>query len=430
MPLSSDRHIIDDQFSKKLRQHKAQPSGKVWNRLSGQLHVQEKRNNNGKRLLLLFLLLLLGSGGVWITSNFQPGKKITVAVPAADSRIRAAGEMNAAATVSQSIDQSLKKTTLIATSATDSREEQAGTGVNGAAEKQSNFYEVNSIGEVTGNDVMVERDGNVPFGWTGDNSYVAPLATVNYFSSAVTPSAAKKQEQKVKSYPVISKNPDFYIANAAGFYIGFGETFNTTLIVDRKAFSDKNLKFSPTFGTALMVHGGYNFNNKWGMEGAWVIHSQEGQRYKYLPVNNRTTSLEYNQKHVSFNYMQFPILMRHKVQGWSGVTETPIFVNYSLGVQYGRLITYSIDESKEKVSQQNLFRKNEYALVAGVDYDFLSRKAAFYTLGIRTSLGSDIFVKDTPEYLEFEDPHNFLIGIHGAVSFSLNKIQKAPPALR
>ncbi|MGB3074575.1 MAG: hypothetical protein WBB36_04610, partial [Chitinophagales bacterium] len=102
------------------------------------------------------------------------------------------------------------------------------------------------------------------------------------------------------------------------------------------------------------------------------------------------------------------------------------FVNYSLGVQYGRMITYSVDESKERASNQNLFRKNEYAVVAALDYDFISRKAAFFTIGLRTSIGSNLFVKDTPEYLEFDDPHNFLLGVHAAVNFSLKRTQKVP----
>ncbi|MEO6167663.1 MAG: hypothetical protein ABIO46_13800 [Chitinophagales bacterium] len=430
MPLSSDRHIIDDQFSKKLRLQKAHPSGKVWNRLSGQLHLQEKRNNNGKRLLLVILLLLLGSGGVWVTSNLQPGKKITSKVLPSYSRNSIPEEINDASASAVTTNQSLNTvsssvvTTVNGESMADER------NINAAIEQEVDFYDAVMATKNVSENMIVITASSVPFSWTNGNSFMQPLDGVSQLSTEERQTHVKMKHTKDKTYPVASRNPDFYIANAAGWYLGFGETFNTTLIVDRRAFSDENLKFSPTFGTALMVHCGYNFNNKWGMEGAWVIHSQEGQRYKYLPDNNRTTSLEYNQKHVSFNYMQFPILMRHKVQGWSGVTETPMFVNYSLGVQYGRLITYSIDESKEKVSEQNLFRKNEYAVVAAVDYDFLTKKAAFFTLGIRTSLGSDLFVKDAPEYLEFEDPRNFLIGIHGALSFSLNKIQKAPPTFQ
>lgn len=423
MPLSSDRHIIDEQFSKRLRQHKAYPSGKVWNRLSGDLHLKEKRSTNGKRLLLVVLLLLLGSGGVWVTSTLQhTGSKRDSDALMMNSKKEDAGNNSVSA------DDLLIRKNSIPTSPSKT--------VNGnpnsdypslihSNNESKHFYEMVADDWNASTDFMVEGNTNVPFSWTGENSFMQPLVAENILSPEESRAAIKNQHVKEKPYPSISKNADFYIANAAGLYVGFGQTFSSTFIVDRKAFSDKNLKFSPTFGSALMVHAGYNFSNKWGLEGAWVIHSTEGQRYKYLPTNNRTTSLEYNQKHVSFNYTQFPVMVRYKVQGWSGVTQTPIFVNYSLGVQYGRMLSYSVDETKEKVSEQNLFRKNEYAVVAGMDYDFITKKSAFFTLGIRTSFGSNLFVKDAPEDLEFDYPHNFLIGAHAALNFSLQKVPAA-----
>jgi hypothetical protein len=117
--------------------------------------------------------------------------------------------------------------------------------------------------------------------------------------------------------------------------------------------------------------------------------------------------------------MQFPVMVRYKVQSWSGLVQVPFFVNYSLGLQYGRLLSYSVDETKEKISESHLFRKNEYAAVAAVDYDFITRGAAFFTLGLRASVGSGLFIKDAPEDLEFDHPRNVLIGIHAGLNFSL-----------
>ncbi|MGB3076616.1 MAG: outer membrane beta-barrel protein, partial [Chitinophagales bacterium] len=414
MPLSSDRHIIDEQFSKKLRQHKSHPSGKVWNHLTDDLHLAARRNQNGRRFLLVALLLLLGSGGVLINSNIHPGKIVSSKLIPQHS----ANDFFITSGTSKVIpfEKAVESNSEKASERNTSSNDQEMPLVTATAKDEIDFYaEVESDWKESVTR-LIGGPSLVPFEWYAGNGYVAPLAINDAFDIDGQLAFARTNELRQHAYPSISNDPDFYIADAAGLYFGFGQTFNSTFIVDGKSFHDDNLRFTPTFGMAIMVQSGYNFNNKWGVEGAWVIHSQEGQRYKYLPEDNRTTSLEYNQKHVSFNYMQFPVLMRYKVQGWSGITETPFFVNYSLGVQYGRMITYSVDESKERVSNQNLFRKNEYAVVAALDYDFISRKAAFFTIGLRTSIGSNLFVKDTPEYLEFDDPHNFLLGVHAAVN--------------
>ncbi len=418
MPLSSDRHIVDEQFSRKLRHFKAQPSGRVWNRLSGSLQLERHVNPAARRGLLFALLLLLGFGTYWLTSTLQPGnndkagKQLKVTKGALPEKSLSSKHTLAAATIQQ-----------------DKNVADLGSGTVNLPLHSEAFSFTNdpdnltdeSYGMQTASFPALSNDSQVPFGWQAENEQMEPLHL--QFAEISRPSAvfAKGINDNQQVYPAAAKNPDFYIADAKGFYAGFGQTFNTTFIADSKAYHDENLRFSPTFGIALMIQGGYNFNNKWGLEGAWIIHSQEGQRYKYLPTNNRTTSLEYIQKHISFNYMQFPLLFRHKLQGWSGITESPFFVNYSLGVQYGRLVSYSVDESKERVSNQQLFRKNEYALVAALDYDFISRKSSFVTVGIRTSIGSNLFVKDTPENLEFDDPHNFLLGVHAAINFSLKR---------
>lgn len=419
MPLSSDKHIIDQQFSKKLRRHKATPSGRVWNRVSDQLYATSRRqNSNGRWVLLTALLLLLSGSAVWITGILQPANETLVVAPNSlrDQSIEPATQevyMNAA---SKEKSVAGKMTTDVqSASAISTPEEQE---VNSFANPST--FSLQTAMDKTSVILLIDRFQMVPYNWTEKNSMMEPLMAVQLIPNE--PFFAEKQrKQNTAAYPSPTPVPDYYIANARGLYFGFGQNMNATFIADQKAFKDENLRFTPTFGIAMMVQGGYNLSNKWGLEGAWVIHSQQGQRYKYLPVDNRTTSLEYNQKHISFNYMQFPVMMRYKVQGWSGITESPFFVNYSLGVQYGRLISYSVDETKERVSNQNLFRKNEAALVASLDYDFISKKAMFFTLGIRTSLGSNLFVKNTPEYLEFDDPHNLLLGIHAAINFSVKK---------
>lgn len=68
MPLSSDRHIIDDKFKNELRNYKTQPAGRLWRRIYGELSDTETKKSVSTRLFLMVLFMLVGSGGVMLKS--------------------------------------------------------------------------------------------------------------------------------------------------------------------------------------------------------------------------------------------------------------------------------------------------------------------------------------------------------------------------
>lgn len=419
MPLSSDKHIIDEQFSKALRNYKSQPSGRVWTRVWNRLSANEHETRKSGKLLLIALLVLIGGAGITVTSVLAPGSKDRSKIQHLENPLFKNSNADAPATAAMSNTSMINAKKKLGEKNIVFENVPVITSQTSPAEIIT-FYDKN--GSEISSGIILNETSSVPFAWTDDNSFMNPLESSSPVFNEHENAKKKERLAGASPYPKGESNTLFYVANVTGFYLGFGQNVNSTWILDHDAIASENLKYKPTFGSALMAQGGYNFSNKWGLEAAWVFHSDEGQRYQYLPEYNRTTSLEYSQKHISFNYMHVPVMMRYKVQGWSGVTETPIFVNYSLGLQYGRMLSYSIDETKEKISENHLFRKNEYAVVAGLDYDFITNKAAFFSIGIRTSFGTNLFIKDVPEDLEFDSPHNVLIGIHGAINFSLKKI--------
>ncbi len=422
MPLSSDRHIIDDKFKIELRNHKTQPAGRLWSRIYGELSNTETKKSVSTRLFLMILFLLVGSGGVMLKSYLS----------------------NRSDDKQTAVIENVQLETGVETLITDNvklRDNTSSPLMNPQVEQENKLDD--AITQIITRNIKAEapmkmepkdnreiiwvENTKVPMSWGDGAIFIDQLNISPYKIQFALPAVDKTRIFKNHlPLPKITMNPRYYIADASGFYYGFGTTFNNTWILNKEAIKNKNLKYKPTFGFSLMVQGGYNFNNKLGMEMAWVLNSTEGQRYDFISSNNRTTSLEYSQKHISLEYMHVPILMRYKVQGYSSIVQAPIFVNYSLGLQYGRMISYSVDETKEKVSENLFFRKNEYALVAGFDYDFMTRKSTFLTIGLRTSVGSNLFIKDAPEDLEFESPHNVLIGIHGAINFSIPKVHSQP----
>jgi hypothetical protein len=416
MPLFSDKHIVDEQFARRLQQHHVMPSGKVWRGVSQKIHASEERNSTTLKAGFVLLLVMVCGGGIWMIAN-APERKI---------------QPPATSIASKEFAIATDESTVMAGS---SKPEQSDGIFPLHKEKKLLLADNSSVAQPGGNKETVpsynERftltDESVP-AVVSDATTSLLIATGVVMKQMPTGSllshsqkrAVEKEGAGVNArYLQVVHSPGYYKADVKGAYVGFGQILNSTWVVDNAAITSKTLKYEPTFGTALMIQGGYNLSNSWGVEAGWIIHSGEGQKYKYLPAYSRTTSLVYYEKQLAFDYMQFPVMVRYKVQNWSGLVQVPFFVNYSLGVQYGRLLSYSVDETKEKISESHLFRKNEYAAVAAVDYDFITRGAAFFTLGLRASVGSGLFIKDAPEDLEFDNPHNVLIGIHAGLNFSL-----------
>ena len=415
MPLFSDKHIVDEQFAKRLQQHQVMPSGKVWRGVSQKIHASEERNSTTLKAGFVLLLMMVCGGGIWMIAN-APERKIQSPAQSIPSKEYAVDESAVMATSSSS-EHSDGVFPL-------HKENKMLLADNSSATTQ---FQDSKKTVPSYNDRLALTEETLPATVSDATASLLVTAGIRMKQMPTGSLPARPQKSAVEKevrganarYLDVVPSPGYYKADVKGAYVGFGQILNSTWVVDNAAITSKTLKYEPTFGTALMIQGGYNLSNRWGVEAGWIIHSGEGQKYKYLPAYTRTTSLVYYEKQLAFDYMQFPVMVRYKVQSWSGLVQVPFFVNYSLGLQYGRLLSYSVDETKEKISESHLFRKNEYAAVAAVDYDFITRGAAFFTLGLRASVGSGLFIKDAPEDLEFDHPRNVLIGIHAGLNFSL-----------
>src|SRR5258706_14539288 len=61
MPLSSDRHIIDDKFKGALDNYSMKPSGRVWLRIANSVNLQQKPSSAKRIFIIAGLLMLIGS---------------------------------------------------------------------------------------------------------------------------------------------------------------------------------------------------------------------------------------------------------------------------------------------------------------------------------------------------------------------------------
>lgn len=393
MPLSSDKHIIDEQFGSALENFRVKPSGKVWWRLSHSLNFKQKNYSTRRILLLSGLLMLIASSAGLLEATHH-------------SKILSLKHRN-----KEAIQQPV-----------------AIVPENGKSNPEKNCRQWSNC------PMICQKEGKQIDVQPIDFQY----KTAKYASS-VYPSFGRPAEaitmlpahafslkndlpfaEKIHA-PTLVCDHETVAKPPKSYYLGLSISLNNTWLLDREAIRSISLKYEPTVGLSYGMQGGYIFSKRWGMQMAWILNSWQGQRYKNIDLYGRTTSLEYNHKNIALTYMQFPLLVQYRTPIFSEMLNTPVIFNITVGGQYGAMIAYRIDNVKNEALNKHLFRKNEFAAVIGFDYDFMTKRPVFYSLGLRASYGTNIFKKNQPNYLEFDAPHNLLIGIHGAVNFSLSK---------
>ncbi|MEO5675050.1 MAG: outer membrane beta-barrel protein [Chitinophagales bacterium] len=393
MPLYSDHNIIDGQF-RRLRNYSVKPSSRIWWRIASSLNVQKIKVFSKRTLFIAVLVLLTGtSAGLFETLHFS---KSTVNIK------------------SETVNDETKTMVL----------------------KGNDFAVDNSKDEEIGD----ASSGVPPSGSTRDseistalriadaNNSVHALNSDNIFQEELNPLFPRRDYIEADEFIATAafRSPEYRSdlslkPPAKYYYLGGVANLNSTWLIDSKSIKSDNLKYESTFGISYGIQGGYNFSSHWGLQVAWLVNSWEGQRYKNLDVYGRTTDLAYNQKSIALTYTQFPVVVQYKIPMYSRLLNIPVTLNLSFGGQFGQLLAFRIDDSKEGLQSNQLFRKSEFASVIGFDYDFFSKKPIFYSLGLRGTYSRSIFKSDAPNYFEFEEPHNFLIGLHGAVNFNLTR---------
>ncbi|MFI5135362.1 MAG: porin family protein, partial [Chitinophagales bacterium] len=286
---------------------------------------------------------------------------------------------------------------------------------------QTHFFKTNSIHSYPLPSEKKQADAQITFGSSSVEEKISVAETESSLQHMRISDVGKLHEDFSASPKSIPGNPVQAIQSLGNYYIGVAANFNSTWLLDKEALASNNLKYQFTFGGSYGLEGGYYFAKHWGFQAAWLINSWEGQKYKNLDIYGRTTSLDFEQKSISLTYMNVPLLIQYRSPHYSDLLNTSYNLDFIFGGQYGYLLTYRIDGEKGEVNSNQLFKHNEFAAVAGFDYDFKTDAPVFYTLGLRASIGTNIFNPGVSNYFEFSKPHNFIIGVHCAVNFGFRK---------
>jgi hypothetical protein len=383
MPLSYDRHIIDSHFRKELENYSVRPYSRVWSRIAQSLSVKERKSEAKKILLITAgLLLIASSAGVY--ESFQRSE------PIRQARLQTA-----------------------------------------------NLSPVNEAAESVG--VTADITPGIPKEQAQSPAYPAQnRSSLIQFPLPEAPEQMSVTNENRSMSSLIKKEraglPQISSPNPASprlgkssethpgkYFVGITANLNNTWLVDKQAMASENMKYEFTLGGSYGLQGGFRLANRWGVQTAWLVNSWQGQNYENLDVYGRTTNLDYTQKSISLIYMNLPLLVQYRIPRYSNALKNSYEMSMLLGGQYGMLLSYTVNGVKGEISDNDLFKRSEFAVVAGFDYDLMTSNPVFYTVGLRASLGTNIFNEEVPNYFEFSKPHNFIIGLHGAVNFGFSK---------
>jgi hypothetical protein len=395
MRLFSNKHIVDKKIREALTGYGVKPSGRVWWRITNALDNEKRNSPSRKALLIIGFVIFMGSS--FAIFKFSENEKSI----STQNQISLANRSNTNATVksSPSINQSsINEKTLIA--ATNDLFQLQEKNQNSVFSDKENYSVIQAEQHL--NIGLNEADMLRP-------NY-SPLLNNNI-----------KGEEIVEGKSKGSNQFEFNKVEKLKGYLGASLLFNSTWLIDQHAMSSEFFKYKFTAGLEFGMEGGYVISKHFGIAAGWYLNSFQGQKYKNIDQYERTTSLEYNDKSISFTYMNLPVFAQYRISKYSLLLNTPVNVNLILGGQYGKMISYRNDDIKGELSNNELFYKNDLALVAGVDYSLLVNRPVFYTIGLRASYGSNVFNGEVPNDYEFDKPHNFLLGIHCAMNFSLDK---------
>ena len=222
----------------------------------------------------------------------------------------------------------------------------------------------------------------------------------------------------------IQNNPEFTqeirnsIMPLKGWYAGVTANVYASYLLDKASMDNPAFHYDLHVGKSLGIQGGYNFSNSFGCQAGLNVYASAGQDYFYKPYSTARTFYEH--RNLNLKYIQAPFELKYMMtkMSVSGKTQS---LNLTGGVQVAYLTTSSLTINDEKVGMPMQIKRNDVALLAGFDFNFYSLHNNFTSIGIQTSLGKNILKNSVKnEWQEFNEPHNFTIGVHAAYNFSLN----------
>lgn len=401
-----NKEKIDQLFKGVIERYELRPSSDVWNRIENELNDTQKTPVSIPYLrYAAMLLLFITISVISVPTGNHPFEIASVAEdqPVVSNTFVAATDLNVAtpvvtAEVITNSTQSVARPEEISPIASLNPLKASAIKLN---DQEDDFILVpEEYDEVA----MADGDNNALISRIFNSDRSIDAMGFDGFTSE-----ENNSELTVKSH---TPNLKYLDLDMRGFYFGVSGSYNQTSILDYgNVIKDgRSIQASLKFGAAKSLVFGYNFSNKFGIQAEYVYNSIQGQNY----VTSEDD--EIIQKTLSLNYDQIPVTARIKVGKISDITNKPIILNYTAGVQYGILREYRLPQDKRYESTDNLFKDNDLSLVLGLEYEIYLQDNLNVSIGARGTISNDISLHDAT--LDDFAKRNFVFGLRAGVNYA------------
>lgn len=200
-----------------------------------------------------------------------------------------------------------------------------------------------------------------------------------------------------------------------GLYFSTFGGINNTWIVNNEALKPSEdgseLSYRLDFGAAYGFALGYDVTDKFGVVVEWIVNSDQGQKFDYLAhgVIRRNTD-------ISLKYTYVPVMLKYRLTKNVGANPKPVSINCLAGVQYGVLKSAEIPIDNP-VMQHDLYKRNSWGFVMGVDYDLHLSSNYYVSLGGRASIATSSDGFSEVRFPGKNTSNNILFGLRAGLNY-------------
>ncbi|MDP1745683.1 MAG: hypothetical protein Q8L90_08905 [Bacteroidota bacterium] len=200
--------------------------------------------------------------------------------------------------------------------------------------------------------------------------------------------------------------------------IGTSFTYTNSWLLNNDTydgFNKNNLnQTNLSFGNAYALLIGYDLSNKYTLQTEWSINNKQEQNYV------RYNEGKQMQKKIEINYTHFNLLVKKKEMRFLFSNRIPVSLNYIAGIQYGHIksVFRTFNDKTRLITDR--YRKNNYSLVLGVEYQFSVKQLCVISAGLRTDIGLlNIYAGNGTIPASFNRTYNSSIGLNIGINYCI-----------
>lgn len=203
----------------------------------------------------------------------------------------------------------------------------------------------------------------------------------------------------------------------SGFFIGpmLGAHYTAMTKSSREGVNSSRMEQTPSFGAFYGLSAGYIINSRWTAGIEWIYNSAEGQRFAET-INDVKLN-----KYIDLDYMKIPVYVKYRQKFLHSGHGVPATFNLLGGFHYSRLKSTSTYINGQVEPFELNYNKQQWGLMAGLEFDFYPVDRIFFTVGGRASFNADIEAFPSVRGANGTAPFSVQTGVYAKIHYVFTK---------